>query len=126
MKKILLTIGTILAAFLLLPLYVELFESPAGKEGWYFTMFLTINPVVAGLLGILSGTDPKRLWFAPIAATVAFPLGFWLTTLQIDTDLLVYTPIYLGVSLIAMLISHLIVDRNGKEKNHEAQKHTTL
>ena len=119
MKRILLAAGTILAVMLLLPLYVELFESPAGKEGWYFTMFLVIDPVCAGLLGILAGTDVKRLWFVPFLTALCFPLGFWLSVLQFDADLLVYTPIYLGVGLVAMLLSHLIADRGAERGKPE-------
>jgi hypothetical protein len=116
MKKILLSIAAILAVMLILPLCVELFETPAGKQGWYFTMFLAINPVFSGVMGLFAGSDVKRLWWVPLATVLCFPLGFWLSISEIETDIFAYCPIYLGIALVATLISHLVAERGQKSK----------
>ncbi|MBQ8358238.1 MAG: hypothetical protein IJX39_10610 [Clostridia bacterium] len=116
MKKAIFAILSILIVFLVLPLYVDHACSPAGKEGWYFTMFLMIDPIFVALLGIFAGSDLKRLWFAPVLGALIFAPGFWLSTLAVDTSVLVYAPIYLVIGAVAMGISELFFDRTAKKK----------
>ncbi|MBE6555591.1 MAG: hypothetical protein E7663_05090 [Ruminococcaceae bacterium] len=111
MKKMGFSLAAILLVLLALPLYVELAMSPAGKEGWYFTMFLTIDPIFVGLLGIFAGSDIKRLWFLPLLAALAFAPLFWLSTLRVDTDLFLYTAIYLLIAAVTMVLSEIVFDR---------------
>ncbi|MBE6608087.1 MAG: hypothetical protein E7633_06000 [Ruminococcaceae bacterium] len=106
MKKLIICLSVIAIFELFLPIYVELFESPAGKEAWYFTMFLTINPIISALLGFVSGFDVKKLWFVPFFNALAFPICFWLSTLEIDFDIFSYLIIYLPAGLCAMVITH--------------------
>ncbi len=105
MKRLILCLSIILIFGLLLPVYVELFETPAGKEAWYFTMFLTINPIISALLGFLSGLDIKKLWFIPLLNAIAFPILFWISVLEADLDMFSYLVIYLPVGLCSMAIT---------------------
>ena len=108
MRKLIICLSVIAIFELLLPVYVELFEGPAGKEAWYFTMFLTINPTVSALLGFVSGFELKKLWFIPFLSAFAFPIFFWLSTLCIDTDIFIYLIIYLPVGLSTMIITYYL------------------
>ena len=108
MKKLIICLSVIGIFELVLPVYVELFESPAGKEAWYFTMFLSINPIISVLLGFVSGFDIKKLWFIPFLNALAFPILFWLSTLKIDLDVFSYLIIYLPAGICTMLITHYV------------------
>ena len=108
MKKLIICLSVIGIFELILPVYVELFEGPAGKEAWYFTMFLSINPIISALLGFVSGFDIKKLWFIPFLSAFAFPIFFWLSTFTIDFDIFIYLVIYLPAGLCAMLITYYI------------------
>ncbi len=104
-------VAAMLAVFLLWPLAVELFCTPAGKEGWYFTLFLAVDPVFVGALGLFAGGDLKRLWPLPLLAALFMPPLFWLTVRSVEGEMMVYSAVYLGIALVCMLIGWLFASR---------------
>ncbi len=104
----------ILAVLLLWPLAVQLFCTPAGKEGWYFTLFLAVDPVFVGVLGLFAGCDLKRRWPLPLLAALSMPPLFWLTVRSVEGEMMVYPAIYLGIALVCMLIGEVFMSHKEK------------
>ncbi|MBR7133668.1 MAG: hypothetical protein IKD04_09080 [Clostridia bacterium] len=120
--KLLISFSLIFAVMFLLPLTVLILESDSRNDaGWLFMSFLQINPVLAVALGVLAGTDIKRLWFVPLVAVVIFlpfslilikeldggifnetaKLKSWLWIKEIGIEIFIYALIYLWLGLLS-------------------------
>ena len=79
-----------------------------------FISFFALNPLLAVLLGILVGTDVKKLWWIIPTFVLGFPIFMWIIFTDIIWELLIYSVIYLILILIATLSSFFIKKRLSK------------
>ena len=106
----------VLVCMLLLPIIaIRLIPGDSGM-GASFLLFFLIDPLLVLALGITAGTDIKRLWWIPVAASLFFPFGFSIAILEMVWDLFFYTVIYLTVSVLAMLGTHVGIRSVQKRK----------
>ena len=108
MKRILLALGAILLCMLVLPLIF--LHSAKGRDamGYAILLFLVIYPALAVGLGILAGTDVKRLWWLPVANALFFPPFLWISLDGAVWELYLYSAIYLGLSVVSAVPTALI------------------
>ncbi len=110
-NKIIIIISLILTSMLVFPIIIN---NVAGKSGMLLCMilFYIINPLVSCVVGGISGTDIPKLWWAPIVTALFFPLFFWISMLQIEFSLFVYSIGYLIFGVMAMLGTYLMKKSN--------------
>ena len=125
MKRILVAVPITLVCFLLLPLLA--FRSAQGWDtlGYFIIFFFILFPALAAFLGILAGTDLKRLWWLPVGSAVLCPPFLWIALKDVTLELYLYAAVYLGVSLAAAvptaLIRHALVWKKA-QRHAQAQK----
>ena len=73
-----------------------------------FILFFAVNPLVAFVSGIISGTDAKRLWMLPICVPAAFLMGIFINFGFGEELFVLYAAAYLAIGLVAMFITMLI------------------
>ena len=100
MKRILTAILATFVCMVVLP--ILLFRNARGWDvlGYTIIFFFIIYPAHAVLLGILAGTDIKKLWWLPVAAAAVFPPLFWLSMGAITLELYLYAALYLAGSFV--------------------------
>lgn len=104
--KALVSIGTILLTNLVLPrLFVWLAPADVGMALCFLLFFIGI-PATDLFLGILAGSEMKKLWWIPVAAAVSFPFLFSLAMWELVMDLMVYAVFYLCIGVTAMVVTH--------------------
>ena len=108
MRKILPAVAAILLCLLILPALVLYHARSVDAMGYMMLFFLALYPVLAVGLGMLAGTDPKKLWWLPVASALLFPPFFWMSIDGVVWALYIYSAIYLGLSLISALPVALI------------------
>ena len=67
-------------------------------------LFFLILPVFSAFVGGLAATDPKRLFWLPIAQAVFFPLLFSLAAKQFLWELYLYSLIYVFIAVLSFAI----------------------
>ena len=108
MKKILPAVAAVLLCMLVLPLIILRSVEGWDAMGYLILFFLILYPVLAVALGILWGTDLKKLWWLPVGSALLFPPFFWLAVAQVVWELYIYAAIYLGLSVVAAVPAALI------------------
>ena len=81
-----------------------------------FFSFFAVDPLVVAGLGVLAGTDVRRLWWLPLLSVVCFPLLFGIAVSDFVWDLYIYSAIYLPIGYCAMLVTYFIKKRAMKDK----------
>lgn len=115
-KKILISVITVVAVFLILPVLVlNLAKAEMGLP-LIFILFFAINPITEIAISIMAGTNISKLWWFPLFPAVCFPLFFSLATLELVLELFVYSAIYFVIGVVAMLITYLIKKLNNKKQ----------
>ena len=102
-KKLIICITLILIFMLILPIVAVKFIPGDSGMGVCFLLFFIFDPALCIALGIIAGTSIKKLWWIPLAASLAFPLLFSLAITEMVWDLFLYSVNYLGVGILAML-----------------------
>ena len=105
--KVIIAIIAPVLCMLVWPLLAMLIFKDESGMGLLFLEFFVVNPILLIALGIMSGTDIKRLWGVPIAVSLAFPLLFGVAIREFVFDLYFYSAIYIPISAIAMLGTYL-------------------
>ncbi len=124
-RKIIISLLSIVVIMFLLPLLCSTVMNSRSASGLVFLMLFCINPVFLIDIGITAGTELKKLWFLPVLTAFLFPFLFWLAIWDIETDILIYSAIYLVVGLLAMFITSVISKKKqGNGKNRESKKHS--
>lgn len=109
--KIISTIIILMVTMLLIPLIIaNCLETNIGI-GWIFIFFFGINPIVSLGLGIIAGTDIRKLWWIPLLIAIVFPLLFGIIIKEIVWDLYIYSGIYLILSIIGMVAKAISVKK---------------
>ena len=102
-KKIVLILAITLFTTLVLPLIAVHFAKGDNGMAVVLLLFFILNPLAAIIIGIIAGFDIRSLFWAPLT----FSLLFWIfATLIFDPAFpLVYSAIYLVISLVSMMIT---------------------
>ncbi len=108
MKKILLAVAAVLSCMLILPVLVLHNVDGWDAMGYLILFFLVLYPVLAVAIGVLAGTDIKKLWWLPVGSAVLFPPFFWLSLDGVIWELYLYAAIYLGLSALGAVPTALI------------------
>ena len=93
---------------LVLPVILLKFCVPEAAMSASMLLFFVLNPLNSLLIGLMSGTDIKRLFWLPILNAALFPLLFAIAIGEIVFDLYIYSAIYLAVGAVAMGAAHLV------------------
>ena len=106
--KIIIAVGALLLFMMLLPMIV--IKAVPGWAGLGFLLFsfFVVEPLVVAGVGILAGTDVRRLWWLPLLSAVSFPLLFGIAVSDFVLDLYFYSAIYLLIGYCAMLVAYFI------------------
>ncbi len=118
LKKVLLSIAVLTVVMLILPILVIQFAPADAGMALCFILFFALDPVTVIGLGILAGTEIKRLWWIPLVSAIVFPLFFAIAIGELVPDLFLYSALYLCVGLLASIGTHLGM-KLGKSKNAE-------
>lgn len=105
MRKIICSIGIILAVMFLLPLAVSKFAPANAGMALCFILFFAINPIFSVLVGIYSGLDIKKMWCIPFVLALVFLLSSWLLFDMGEPTFIIYSGVYLIISIITVLIT---------------------
>ena len=107
--KVVVAVMVLLLTLLACPMLVVRFADAGLGMSLVLLQFFAVNPLVAILLGILAGTEIKRLWWIPLADALTFPLFFGLAVSDPYVfELYIYSVIYLVLGALAMLVSALV------------------
>lgn len=120
-KKTILCIASILIVMLILPvLFIHLVSGDSGM-GLCFLLFFIVDPALCLVLGITAGTDIRKLWWIPLASSLAFPFLFSLAVTEMVWDLFFYSAIYFGIGVLAMLGSFSGIKLVNKKKSNRKE-----
>ena len=115
--KICIAIATILLVFLCIPLYAVHFAQGYDGMGLLLILFFVGNPLELIFLGVIAGTNTKKLWWIPILALLVFPLLFGLAIWDYEiATLYLYSIMYLFPGMIAMFATHFARKIKAKSK----------
>ena len=121
MKKLLICLGIFLSAIVLCPLGFVLLSQIGAWEGigFIFILNLLLYPIAFVGMGIVAGTDIKKLWFVPVAASILYLPAMWLILRSLVIEFTVYAVIYLIIAVVAMLITYSVIRMVRKGASHE-------
>lgn len=116
MKKGLLCLAIFLLTMVVCPVGLTLLShSDAWNAiGWLFILNFALYPITFIALGIISGTEIKKLWYVPVGAAVLYLPALWLTLQSIMIEFAVYAAIYFAIGVVAMLITHGVIGAKRK------------
>lgn len=106
MKKTLVALALTLLSALLLPLFALRAASADFFLLAALALLLIIFPVTALGLGVFAGFDPKTRWFLPALFLVLLLLSTRLFFGMYWPDVLFYLAVYLGISVVAALLTN--------------------
>lgn len=104
-NKILFVFLTLIIFMLLIPIIIVNSLKTNIGIGWAFIFFFGVNPLISLILGVLAGTDIKKIWWVPFLVAVAFPLLFGIVIHELVLDLYIYSGIYLIIGIVSMIIT---------------------
>lgn len=106
LEKIFLILALTLFTTLLLPILAVYFVKGDNGMAVALLTFFVLNPLVAVTIGIISGTDIRCLFSAPLV----FSMLFWVFAVLIFDPAfpLVYSALYLALSAVSMLLTFII------------------
>jgi len=105
-KKTVIAVSAMLLTMLVIPLLMVRFAPADAGMALCFILFFAVIPVEDLLLGIMAGSDMRRLWWIPVAAALGFPALFSIAVQNWVWELFIYSAVYLGIGAGAMLITH--------------------
>ena len=106
--KIMLFTAEVIVFMFLLPLAIISFSPADIGMGLCMILFFAVDPLLSIGIGILAGSEIKRTWWMPILNSLLFPLLFSLAVTEFISELFVYSLIYAGIGVVAMLLTALI------------------
>lgn len=105
--KVIIAISIIIISMLVIPLcfftYLGISNVNIGLGGM-LSFFILLNPIIAFILGIIAGTDVKKLWWIPLFTAIIFPPLSWIIIKSVEFALYIYSAIYFAISMVTMLI----------------------
>ena len=105
---------SILVMFIL-PLLTILFVKSDAGMAVCFILFFAVNPVHSVFIGINSGKNITKLWIMPIVTSIIFLISSWILFEFKEIAFVIYSVIYLLLSLFSMFISYIVEKNTSKE-----------
>lgn len=118
--KVLIAVLLLAVVMAILP-WVAMQPLQIGIDFMFVCLFI-LNPLLSIILGLMSGTDLRKLWWLPFAMALVFPLLLGIVLGQIVVELYVYAAAYLLVGILAMLGMHLIRVLRSKRKKRRLRR----
>lgn len=118
--KVLIAVLLLAVVMAVLP-WVAMQPLQIGIDLMFVCLFI-LNPLLSIILGLMSGTDLRKLWWLPFAMALVFPLLLGIVLGQIVVELYVYAAAYLLVGILAMLGMHLIRVLRSKRKKRRLRR----
>ncbi len=94
-NKIIASCSCIVFFMLLLPLIVIKFSNAYFDMGVAVLLFFAVYPIMSMALGMVAGTDIRRMWWIPLAEAAVFPFFFAVAIGEVVWDLYVYSALYI-------------------------------
>ena len=94
-NKIIVSCSCIVFFMLLLPLIVIKFSDVYVDMGSMILLFFVVYPVMSMALGMVAGTDIRRMWWLPLAEAAVFPFLFAVAIGELVFELYVYSALYI-------------------------------
>lgn len=113
--KLIVIVVSFAFSLLVLPNIVIRYTSNEMSLGFSFVLFFIIYPMLEIFLGIISGTDMKRLFFVPFVIAFLFPFCFGIAIKAIIWELFIYSILYSVCGTLIMLATHFFI-KYKKEK----------
>ena len=118
-KKIFIMALAVIIFMLLIPfIVIRLIPGDMGL-GFSFILFFSVCPLVIIFLGILSGTDIKKLFIAPTVGAFLFPFCYALALLDMVWELFVYSALYSVAGAFVMVATHFYLKHKKEKKETE-------
>ena len=105
-KKFVIAAALIVTVMLICPMLIVQFATPEEFMGLLILLFFMVCPLTFIVIGIMSGTAIKKLWWLPIISPLAFPVVFGVSIGELVVDLFIYSAMYICAGVIAMLGTH--------------------
>lgn len=124
-NKIIACCSCIIFFMLLFPLIVIKLSAADFGTGFLMTLFFMVYPVLSMGIGMVAGTDIRRLWWFPLAVALPFPFLFAAAISEIVWELYVYSVLYFGWSAFFMAMTAVIkriIKKASEKKNEEYRK----
>lgn len=115
-KKILIAVSTLLVVMLLLPVLAVNFAPADAGLAVAFLLFFVIDPLTVLALGVMAGTELRKLWWIPVVSVAVFPFFFSVAVWEPVMELFIYSAMYLPVGVLAMLGTHYGIKYLKKKK----------
>ena len=114
LHKVLIAVCSIIVCMLCIPWIATKLAEPTWGMSICLFMFFVINPLLSIVLGLMAGTELNRLWWIPLGGALVFPLFFSLVVWSFIPELFIYSALYLGVGIAAMLGMHFGMKNKSK------------
>ena len=101
--KAIVAVVTMLVSMLIVPWIAVKFAEPTWGMSICLFMFFVINPFVSLALGLMAGTEIRKLWWIPFCTALMFPFLFGLIVWSFVPEMFIYSAFYLGGGTAAML-----------------------
>ena len=115
-RKIVIAVSTLIVAMLILPILVVKLAPADFGMALCLILFFAVEPFVVMSLGVMAGTEIRKLWWIPVVSAAVFPLFFGVAVGELVVELFVYSAIYLCMGALAMLGTYYVVKRGKKKK----------
>ncbi len=91
-----------------IPWLIVIFAESDAAMMIYILMLYGINPIYVLITGAVAGRNEKILWGFPFISAAMFLLGTWLAFEMGESVFVMYAGVYLGLSVMAMMISAIV------------------
>ena len=113
--KIIIFASVVIGVTLVLPLVVIMAAPADFGMGFCMLLFFAANPLLSIGVGILAGTEIKKLWWMPVVSAICFAIFFSFVIFEFVVELYVYSVIYALLGATAMALTALILKSVNKE-----------
>ena len=107
MKKTYLCLIIVGVSLFVLPLGYFIFESNTSE--YLLTLTFIVYPLISIALGVIAGTNFKKLWWSTPAISLVFPFLGWAFLGTFEPGFILYAAIYSVLFFIAILLTKLFL-----------------
>lgn len=113
-NKIFISFLIVIVTMLIFPLLIFTFMKSLNGLFWFLLLFFAINPIISIIIGVLSGTEIRKLWFVPLIVSIIFPPLYWIVLQDIILQLYIHSLGYLIIGVVSMLVTSFLSNRRKK------------
>lgn len=115
--KLIIILLSVVLIMICLPLLVIKLGSADISLGFTFILFFAICPLLEISLGIISGTDLKKLFIVPLLIALVLPISYAMATGKMVWELFVYSILYAICGTLVMLTTHMYLKHKKEKKD---------